>query len=153
MPAVPRSHDQAFTELLVSSHDRLVGTPLLPPEPGPDTARWLYESAPFCLLVHDTSPDPLFIYANQASQRTFEYSWDEFVGMPSRLSAEAPNRDERQEFMDEVRRRGFVTNYRGRRIAKSGRRFWIEGAVVWNVIDDDGVLQGQAAAISRTSDA
>ena len=149
------SNDAAFGQLLVSSYARLVGEALVPRETGSsaETARWLYECAPFCLLVHDTLPDPVFVYANQAAQRVFEYSWDELVGMPSRLSAEAPNRAERQQFMAEVLRRGYVTNYRGRRIAKSGRTFWIEDATVWNVIDEHGARQGQAAVIRRTVDA
>jgi PAS domain-containing protein len=117
-----------------------------------DASGWLYEQAPFVLLAHDTSPDPVFIYANQAAQRRFEYSWDEFIGLPSRLSAEEPNRDERQAFMNEVRRRGFVDDYRGLRIAKSGHRFRIESATVWNLVDVNGDLHGQAACVARWTD-
>ena len=155
MLGLPLSNDSAFSQLLVNSYRRLVGESISPLglQSGTETARWLYETAPFCLLVHDTSADPVFVYANRAAQRAFEYSWDEFVGMPSRLSAEAPNRTERQEFMNEVLSRGYVTNYRGRRIAKSGRTFWIEEATVWNVIDENGIVHGQAALIRRTADA
>ncbi|ABW14794.1 conserved hypothetical protein [Parafrankia sp. EAN1pec] len=42
-------------------------------------------TAPFGLLAHDASTDPLFVYANKTAQQRFEYTWDEFVGMPSRL--------------------------------------------------------------------
>jgi hypothetical protein len=65
--------------------------------------------------------------------------------MPSRLSAEAPNRAERQTLLDAVSRDGYVSGYRGLRIAKSGRRFWIEDGVVWQLIDAHGVYRGQAA--------
>lgn len=159
MPALPLWNDPAFSELLVNSYASLVGTSFLPsglpPEirTGVGLARWLYESAPFGLLVHETSLDPVFVYANRAAQELFEYSWEEFSGMPSRLSAQAPNRAERQEFMAEVGRRGFVAGYRGLRIAKSGRTFWIEAATVWNVIDDNGVRHGQAALIGRAGPA
>lgn len=44
-------------------------------------------------------------------------------------------------------RDGCRDNYRGLRVAKSGERFWIEHATVWNLLDADGVLHGQAAVI------
>jgi hypothetical protein len=73
--------------------------------------------------------------------------------MPSRLSAEADGREKRQAFMDGVLRQGYVSGYRGVRIAKSGRRFWIEDTTVWNLLDRDGTLQGQAALIRGWADA
>jgi PAS domain S-box-containing protein len=89
------------------------------------------------------------VYANQKAQQCFGYSWEEFVGMPSRLSAEAANQTERQAFMDTVLRQGYVSDYRGLRIAKSGRCFWIEDATVWNLTDRNGVRHGQAAMVPR----
>ncbi|HEY0234301.1 MAG TPA: MEKHLA domain-containing protein, partial [Afipia sp.] len=60
-------------------------------------------------------------------------SWGELIGLPSRLSAEAPERAERQRLLDAVARDGFISNYKGVRISKSGRRFWIENAIVWQL--------------------
>jgi PAS domain S-box-containing protein len=102
-------------------------------------------------LAHDGSGDPTFVYANLTAQRCFEYSWDEMVGMPSRLSAEAPNREERAALLAAVAARGYATGYRGLRIAKSGRRFWIENVTVWNVSDTDGRCVGQAAVYRATT--
>jgi hypothetical protein len=48
-----------------------------------------------------------------------------------------------------VRLRGYAGDYRGLRIAKSGRRFWIEDATVWNLVSPESVLVGQAALIRR----
>ncbi|HZE30589.1 MAG TPA: MEKHLA domain-containing protein [Actinoallomurus sp.] len=142
------AEDVAFAELLAGSHERVVGTRILPEDlAGVEAARWLYGEAPFGLLAHDTSADPRFVYANATAQKRFEYSWEEFTGLPSRLSAEADNREKRQEFMDGVLRQGYVSGYRGVRIAKSGRRFWIEDTTVWNLLDRDGTLRGQAALI------
>src|SRR5688572_15131808 len=118
--------DIELVRILIASHARLVGVPLVTNVPLKEAAQWLYAYAPFCVVVHNTDPDPLFTYANKAAQRCFEYSWEEFVGMPSRLSAEAHNREERQRLLEAVARDGFATGYCGRRIAKSGRRFWIE---------------------------
>src|SRR5580698_2801386 len=135
-----------FSAILVASYERFVGRPLLPPGiPESDVGRWLYEDAPFCVLAHDTDPDPCFVYANKAAQRCFEYNWEEFTALPSRLSAEAPNRAERQRLLDAVSRDGFASGYRGLRIAKSGRRFWIEDGIVWQLIDANGRLHGQGA--------
>jgi len=42
-----------------------------------------------------------------------------------------------------------INNYRGVRISSTGRRFMIERAVVWNLLDDTGAHYGQAAAFSE----
>lgn len=135
--------DPDFFALLTGSFRRLVGRPLIP-EPGLG-ADWLYGSAPFAVLAHDTGADPLFVYANRAAQRAFGYTWDEFVGMPSRLSAEAPERAARQRLLDAVARDGFVSGYAGIRVAKDGRRFPVTESIVWQLVDEGGLVRGQAA--------
>ena len=140
-----RSTDPEFFALLTGSYQRLLGTRLVPE--GADAA-WLYAQAPFAVLAHDTAPDPKFIYANRCAQACFEYDWDEIVALFSRLSAEAPDRAERQALLDAVAKRGYMTGYRGVRVAKSGRRFIIEDGIVWELIDQDGVRHGQAATFS-----
>ena len=74
-----------------------------------------------CRGGHNTDADPKFIYANRCAQTCFEYSWDELIGLPSRLSAEAPERAERQALLDAVAKNSFMSGYRGIRVAKSGR--------------------------------
>jgi hypothetical protein len=138
--------DSNFYELLAGSYSRLVGAPLVPFEQDSQVAaRWLYEEAPYCVLAHNADPDPIFIYGNKAAQRCFEYTWEELTTLRSRFSAEEQDREERQRLLDLVKRQGFATGYRGVRIAKSGRRFWIDDAVVWQLVDEIGVLHGQAA--------
>jgi len=139
----------SFAGILAASYATVVGEPLVP-EGMSDTeaAAWLYK-APFALLAHDTSPDLLLVYANLTAQERFEYSWDEFVRLPSRLSAVEQVREDRRAFLDAVRLRGYAGDYRGLRIAKSGRRFWIEDAIVWNLVDPESTLVGQAALIRR----
>ena len=139
---VDLSTDPGFFALLTESYARLVGAPLVPP--GKD-ADWLYREAPFVVVAHGTNQDPKFIYANKAAQKCFEYSWEEFMSLPSRLSAEAPDRAERQALLQEVARNGFLSSYQGLRVAKSGRRFIIEDGVVWELLDRDGMRHGQAA--------
>jgi MEKHLA domain len=144
------STDPDFFALLTESYHHLLGRPLVPS--GRD-AGWLYRDAPFAVLAHGPEADPKFIYANQAAQACFEYSWDEFVALPSRLSAETAERDERQKLLDEVARNGFMTNYRGLRVAKSCRRFIIQDGIVWELIDRTGKRRGQAASFQSWRDA
>jgi PAS domain-containing protein len=141
--------DARFAALLAGSFLRLVGRAL---GEAPDAA-FLYQEASFCLLAHDGAADPCFIYANEAAQARFGYSWEEFLRLPSRLSAEAPERGERERLLAAVRRQGFIENYRGVRIAKSGRRFLIENAVVWELVDEAGMRHGQAAMFWPGQDA
>lgn len=139
-----RAYDPAFYEQLTTSYRRLVGEPLVAEA---HDAVWLYEKAPFAVLAH-SGDEPCFIYANRAAQACFGYGWDEFIGMPSRLSAAEPQRDERQRLLETVSRDGFAKDYAGVRIAKSGNRFWIENGVVWNLLDSEGAVVGQAATFS-----
>jgi len=140
--------------IVLDSYRRIVGHQLVPTGLNAGhAARWLYEDAPFCVLAHDTSADPCFIYANKAAQRCFEYSWAEFTLLPSRLSAEAPDRAERQTLLDRVARDGFADGYSGLRVSRSGRRFFIEDGTVWQLLDDRGGLYGQGAMFPRWHDA
>jgi hypothetical protein len=136
--------------LLNDSYLRLLDKPLVPE--GVDGAGWLYSSAPFAVLAHDGGADPVFMYANRTAQACFEYSWDEFIQLPSRLSAEAAERADRQRLLDAVARQGFVTGYRGVRVAKSGRRFWIEDGTIWQLYDEHENYRGQAALIPSWRD-
>jgi hypothetical protein len=146
----PLYKDPSFFRLLADSYARLLNRSLVPA--GLDSeegARWLYEDAPFGLLAHNTLADPVFVYGNMAVQRRFEYSWDELTKLPSRLSAEAPEREERENFLRLVSRDGFVEGYRGIRVTKSGKRFWIDGVTVWQLTDENGIYHGQAALLPR----
>ncbi len=111
---------------------------------GLDAARAVFE-APFALVSHETEADPIFNYGNLTALRLFEMTWEEFTRLPSRLSAEPVHRDERQRLMDTVSRQGFISDYQGVRVSRTGRRFFIENAIVWNVLDEAGSLRGQAA--------
>ena len=105
------------------------------------------------MLAHNTNSNPRFIYANKAAQKLFGYDWDEIIGLPSRHSAATPAQDERQRLLNAVARDGFATGYSGIRIAKSGRRFWIEDGVLWQLRAQDGSLFGVAATFANWRDA
>lgn len=137
-----------ITDLLADSYAALLGERLVPA--GADPAPWLYD-AEFALLAHDASADPVFVYANRRAQQIFGYAWDEFVGLPSRLSAGDQDRGSRQSFLDAVSRDGYATGYRGRRVTKDGHAFWIEDVTLWNLTGGDGAPAGQAALIRSWS--
>lgn len=150
--AVPSPWDAAFNSLLCDSYERLLGHPLVSDAPDEtDIAHWLYHDAPFAVLAQNVADDPVFVYANIAAQQCFGYAWDEFSGLPSRLSAPSADRAARERLMAGVKQEGYVTGYRGLRQSKSGRQFWIEDVTIWNLIDTSGTVRGQAALISSWS--
>jgi hypothetical protein len=104
--------------------------------------------APFAVLSHDNAADPILNYGNRAVMELFELSWQELTQTPSRLTAAAVHRDERARLLEAVTRHGFIDDYRGVRVSQSGRRFLIENATVWNLLDEAGAPYGQAATFS-----
>lgn len=148
-----RYEDPAFYTLLADSYARVAGGRLAPE--GLDAlagAKWLYEEAPYGILAHTPDADPVFMYGNRAAQRRFGYSWEELTRLPSRLSAEAPDREARQRFLEQVQRDGYSSGYRGIRVMKDGKRFYIEDATLWQLFDTQGGYHGQAVIIPRTRD-
>ena len=113
-----------------------------------DVARQLYH-APFVVMSHNTEPDPIFNYANLTAQRLFEMSWDEFITLPSRHSAEPVNQQTRQALLTRVSQNGYIDNYQGVRVSRQGKRFMIEHATVWNLLDSEGNHSGQAATFDH----
>jgi hypothetical protein len=105
--------------------------------------------APFVLVSHGTEADPVLNYGNRSALNLWEMSWEELTSTPSRFTAEAPNREERARLLAAVTRNGFIDDYSGIRISKSGRRFRIKQATVWNLIDENENRCGQAALFSH----
>lgn len=127
------------------SFARLLGRPLV--DPGDDVVAALWH-APAAIVAHGIEADPVFFFGNRAALQAFEAGVAEFIAMPSRLSAEAPLRGERQVLLDRVSAHGFIDDYAGVRISAKGRRFRIADAIVWNLIDADGLRHGQAATFA-----
>ena len=139
----------AHTRVLERSFQKWTGRELLPGISDPvELARSVFE-APFVVVSHGTEADPVLNYGNAAALALWEMSWAELTRTPSRLTAEAPNREERARLLDAVTRRGFIDDYSGVRISKTGRRFRIERATVWNLISENGEPCGQAAMFDK----
>lgn len=139
----------ARADLLLDSFARLLGRDLVAPE-GSAVARAerLYR-APFVVVAHGVEADPILTYGNAAALALWEMDADAFTRTPSRLTAEPMHRDERARLLERTTRDGYVDDYAGIRISRSGRRFRIEQAIVWCLADASGTPRGQAATFGR----
>jgi hypothetical protein len=108
-------------------------------------------NAPRAIVAHGTEDDPVFFYGNRQALQLFEMSFDEFARLPSRLYAEPLAREERARLLEKVTLQGYVDDYSGMRIARSGKRFMIADGTVWNLRDEAGVHHGQAAVFVARS--
>ena len=137
---------------LLRSYRQLLGRDMIDPTvPISEQARLLFE-APFAVVSHNVAEEPIFNYGNHTALQLFAMSWEEFTCLPSRLSAEPVHQAERARLFERVRADGYIDDYRGVRIAKTGRRFWIENATVWTLHDETGQLYGQAALFDNWKD-
>lgn len=144
---------QRQTRRMLDSYRQLLGAPLLPDvavaesDPDGDVAQRLFK-IPAVVLAHDGSADPIFCYANRAALKLFEVTLAQLLTMPSRLSAEPTERNERSKMLNQGLKKGYITNYEGIRVSSSGKRFYVRNATIWNVMDEEGVRVGQAATFS-----
>jgi len=139
----------AHTDCLARSFRHWTGRELAPGVSGPaELARRVFE-ARFVLVSHGIEPDPVLNYGNRAALELWEMTWEELTRTPSRLTAEAPSQEDRAVLLAAVTERGFIEGYSGVRVSKSGRRFRIVNALVWNLRTDTGGPRGQAAIFDQ----
>lgn len=137
---------------LCSSYARLLGRALVDVPGSGETRAEAVFNADFAVLSSGLEADPLFNYANRTALGLFELTWSQLLATPARESAETENQAKREQLMQQVREHGYIEDYAGVRVSTSGRRFMIECATVWNVVDDDGRHHGQAAMFPRWRD-
>lgn len=144
------THDWvAHTQILLDSFRRFTKGELIPRDGSAvDQAAFVY-LAPFVVVSHGIQPDPILNYGNRMALELWEMDASTLMRTPSRLTAEPVHRDERARLLERTTRDGFVDDYRGIRISSSGRRFWIERATVWNLLDAHENFVGQAATFSN----
>lgn len=139
----------AHAAALARSFRHWLGRDLVPGRMEPRALGEALFHAPFVLVSHGTQPDPVLNYGNRAALALWEMPWDELTRTPSRLTAEPVAREERARLLAEVTAHGHIANYAGVRISKTGRRFRIQQAIVWNLLDEAGGHYGQAAMFDR----
>lgn len=136
---------QVWSQLLLDSFRRWLGRDLIDRGgTGADQARSLFQASSV-VVSHGTGDDPVLNYGNQMALDLWGMSWKQFTQSPSRLTAEPLNQEERTRMLAQAATQGFIEDYRGVRISSEGRRFLVERATVWNVIDSKGQGWGQAA--------
>jgi len=145
LPAsAPQDHWLTWTQYLLNSFCRWTGKELIQRSSPQQELHDLW-TAPNVVVSHAMQADPAFVYGNQLALTLWEMPLDEFLGMPSRLTAEPVHRDERQRLLTQTQAQGYVDDYSGIRISKTGNRFRIEKAILWMVVDESGAIVGQAA--------
>ncbi len=102
----------------------------------------------FVVASHGIEPDPILNYGNQKALDLWAMDWQHFTQTPSRLTAEAPIREERERMLEQARTQGYISNYRGIRISSAGQRFLVNNAIIWNIHDPNGVTIGQGATFN-----
>jgi hypothetical protein len=152
LPAEPWQQVQVVqqSQRICRSYQHWLGQPLLPEADALNPAQLalaLY-AAPFVVLSHGTEADPILNYGNQVALNLWQTHWSDLTAMPSRLTAEPMERQERAQFLAQVAEKGYFDGYRGIRIARNGQRFWIEHATVWTVLDEQDQAVGQAATFA-----
>lgn len=137
------------TQYLLNSFKKLSGQELIDRSGSlEEQAERLFYSS-HVVVSHDTEKDPIFNYGNQAALDLWEFNWAEFTALPSRYSAEPITQAQRDLILNEVKRQGYIPNYRSVRISRSGKRFWVENAIIWTVTNDQDQFIGQAATFSK----
>jgi hypothetical protein len=138
-----------WSELLMNSFERWLGRDLIERRGSPlEQAQALF-LAPFVVVSHGTEADPVLNYGNKAALELWGVDWAQFTKTPSRLTAEPATQPERAQMLARVRAQGFIEDYEGIRVSGCGRRFLIQGGIVWTVVGAEGQLVGQAATFAR----
>jgi hypothetical protein len=142
-PAVVRQ-----TQLILSSYRRWLGKELIERSGDEvDEAQRLFD-APLVVVSHGTQEDPVLNYGNATALALWEMNFEHFTATPSRMTAEPDQREERSRLLQRTTLSGYIDDYQGIRVTKSGRRFRIEGATVWNLLDEAERHAGQAATFN-----
>ncbi len=149
MPGPANGFHHEHVAIMLQSYHHWTGQELLTPDNnGIKTACGAF-TAPFVVVSHGIEGDPIFNYGNALALELFEFEWDDFTRLPSRKSAEAINRQQRADILQQVAAQGYCKDYSGIRISASGRRFRIKNSTLWNLLDRKGAYCGQAACFDQ----
>lgn len=139
---------QEWIQRLLDSHRHWTGRDLIERSGQPKLESQSLFDWPAVVVSHGMEGDPILNYANRTALNLWELSWEELIRTPSRLTAEPVNRAERQRMLQLAKAHGYFDTYRGVRITKTGKRFVVENALIWNVVEPDGKQIGQAATFA-----
>jgi hypothetical protein len=132
-------------ELLLNSFSSLVGRDLLVRNRTREEQAHCLFTAPFVVVSHGTEDDPILNYGNEKALCLWGMTWEDFVQTPSRKTAEPIHQKERAQLLERTLKNGYIDDYSGIRVSKTGKRFKIDQAIIWNITDENGHYYGQAA--------
>ncbi|HEY5626888.1 MAG TPA: MEKHLA domain-containing protein [Nitrospira sp.] len=139
----------SWSQWLLDSYRQWIGHELIERVGEPEfQSKTLFEW-PAVVVSHGTEADPILNYGNHTALGLWDMTWEQLVKTPSRLTAEPVDRAEREWMLVRARTSGYIDTYRGVRISSTGRRFLVENALIWNVLNPQGQQVGQAATFSR----
>ena len=138
----------SWSQILLDSFNQFLGYQLISRKETAEKQSEILFKAKFVVVSHGIEVDPILNYGNETALNLWEMSWSDFTQTPSRLTAEPINREARQAMLQQAQTQGYIDNYSGVRISKTGRRFFIETAIIWNLLDSKGNKCGQAATFS-----
>jgi len=147
--ASQNTNDVVHVQRLLDSFRRYLGYDLIPRDGTPEEQAQRLDTWPAVVVSHGCEADPIINYGNQTALRLWEVDAATLRSMPSRKTAEPMHRDERARLLERTAQQGYVDDYQGIRISSTGRRFRIEQAIVWNVVDENGQYVGQAATFDH----
>lgn len=137
-----------WTQYLLDSYALLVKQELIPRDGAALAQAERLFNSPFVVASHGLQDDPVLNYGNQTALDLWEMDWHVFTQTPSRLTAEPINREERARMLQQAQAQGYIADYRGVRISRTGKRFLVEQATIWNIQKPDGTVLGQGATFS-----
>jgi hypothetical protein len=137
------------SQLILNSYRRWLGRELIERSGDEiDEAQRLFE-AEFVVLSHGVEEDPVLNYGNATALALWEMNFEHFTQTPSRLTAAPDQREERARLLQRTALVGYIDDYQGVRITRSGRRLQIQQATVWNLLDEAENIAGQAATFGE----
>ena len=135
--------------LMIESYERICKKSFPIPGATSKPLEALHHNSEYAIVSHGLEKDPVFNYANLAAQKLWKLSWEEFIQLPSKQSAKPDKVAKRELLLKEALLKGYIENYEGIRIDKTGKEFFIKNVTLWNLIDKNGLMHGQAALFNK----
>lgn len=134
-----------WTQIILNSYEKLLNKSLMNREGDEiNQAKQLF-FLDRIVYSHNTEPDPIYNYSNQKGLELWEMNWQQLTTTPSRMTTQPLLREEREKLLQETINKGFIENYEGVRISRTGKKYLVKDITVWNLTDNEGNFCGQAA--------
>jgi len=143
-----------WIDLILTSYRKIFDKDLISIDSNQSLEEVLFK-ANFYLVSHQYQNEPILVYANQKVLERWEMTWEQFIGTPSKYTAETDLQSNRAKMLAIAEKQGYFDNYEGVRISAKGNRFWIKKALIFNIYEHENEVLtdkiiGQAALFFNT---